>query len=108
MFEQQQKHNRKLNPYLKHSNVLIKNTIISFFNRFKYVSEQKTMASMKTVAAKQKKKCQTNSTYHSGIGQQIWTCYRQKHSEEYDFLKSNQNSSIRPEKNSTYGRICHS
>ena len=51
-----------------------------------------------------KKKCQTHSTYHSGIGQQIWTCYRQKHSEKYDFLKSNQNSSIRPEKNSTYSR----
>ena len=43
-------------------------------------------------------------TYHTGTGQQIWPCYRQKHSERNDFLKSNQNSSIRPEKNSTYSR----
>ena len=55
MFKQQQKHNRKHNPHLKHSNVLIKKYYNLFFNRFKYVSEQKTMASMKTVAAKQKK-----------------------------------------------------
>jgi hypothetical protein len=66
----------------------------------KYVSEKNAMASMKTIAAKQTK-CQTYSTYHTGTGQQIWPCYRQKHSERNDFLKSNQNSTIHPEKNLT-------
>jgi hypothetical protein len=61
------------------------------------------MASIKTVAAKQKKNAKLILHIILELANKFGLAI-DKNTEEYDFLKSNQNSSIRPEKNSTYSR----